>query len=221
MDAVKSFTNNAFIMMAPYALVAAGVVLMLFLLMKTLITKEYQEPGATKTVPLPKIIQENEEIKAERSSREIKEIDDPDEPPPDIPQQEIETEFNVNSPSVNLNTKSTRFVGPKLEKSIVDGDLLPLVAIQPNYPRRAAERGMQGYVIVEFTINTQGSTENIVVVENASGTQGNYKIGGGKVFEKEAIKAAKKLRYKPRVVGGKPVVVTNYPYKFRFELDEK
>ena len=33
-----------------------------------------------------------------------------------------------------------------------DGEYLPIVKVQPVYPRRALSRGIEGYVIVEFTV---------------------------------------------------------------------
>ena len=38
-----------------------------------------------------------------------------------------------------------------------DGEYLPIVKVQPIYPRRALQRGIQGYVIVEFTVTKNGS----------------------------------------------------------------
>ncbi len=209
------------ISMTVSAVVSAGVVLSLFLLMKTMITKDFKDPGERKTVPIPSIIQEKEEIKDELKKREIKEIDEPDEPPPDIPEQELDVDINLDSVNINVNTRGGGHVNIGLETSFSDGDLVPIVAIQPNYPRRAQERGTEGYVVVHFTIATDGSTKDIIVMENASlQRSGEYKVGGGRVFEREAIKAASRLRYKPRVVDGKPVEVYNYPYKFSFNLSE-
>ncbi len=203
------------------AIVAAIIVTGLFLVMKSLITEEFEAPGTRKTVPLPSIIQQKEEVKDEIAKREIKEVDEPDEPPPDVPEQVLDVDINLDSVNVNVNTHATSGANINLQTSFSDGDLVPIVAIQPNYPRRAQERGTEGYVIVEFTIGTGGSTKDIVAVENASVTRsGEIKIGGGRVFEREAIKAASRLRYKPRVVDGSPVEVNNYPYKFSFNLEE-
>ena len=115
-----------------------------------MITKDFKEPGERKTVPLPSIVQEKEEIKDEFKKREIKEIDEPDEPPPDIPEQELDVDISLDSVNINVNTRSTGRLDIGLETSFSDGDLVPIVAITPNYPRRAQERGTEGYVVVQF-----------------------------------------------------------------------
>ena len=220
MSSLRSRQTGNAISLAVSALMGSVIVVGLFLLMKTLITEEFAEPDARKVVPIPSIVQQKEEVKAERKKRKIQEIDDVEAPPPPDLQQDLDVDVNLDSININVDTRAKGLGGIGLETSFSDGDLVPLVAIQPNYPRRAQERGTEGYVIVEFTVNTEGATEDIIVVETASGSPGNYKIGGGRVFEREAIRAAQRLRYKPRVVDGKPTIVTNYPYKFTFNLEK-
>ena len=220
---VSSFMRyqaGSVVSLAVAAIVGSVVVLGLFLLMKTLITKDFKEPDERKVVPLPSIVQQKEEVKAERKKRKIQEIDDVDTPPPPTIEQDLDVDVNLDSVNINVDTRAKGLGGIGLETSFSDGDLVPLVAIQPNYPRRAQERGTEGYVIVEFTVNTEGATQDIIVVENAAKVSGEYVIGRGKVFEREAVRAAQRLRYKPRVIDGKPTIVTNYPYRFTFNLEQ-
>ena len=56
------------------------------------------------------------------------------------------------------------------------------------YPTKALSKEMEGTVILEYTINNKGKTENIIVVESS-----NY------VFEHEAIKAVSKFIYEPSI----------------------
>lgn len=90
-----------------------------------------------------------------------------------------------------------------------DGDYLPIVKVAPVYPRRAAERGIEGYVVLEFTVTKQGTVENIVVVESTSS-----------LFNRAAMKAASKFKYKPKVVDGEPVDVSGVLHKITFELEK-
>lgn len=91
-----------------------------------------------------------------------------------------------------------------------DGDYLPLVRVQPQYPRRAQERGVEGYAVVELTVSTDGSvpSHSVVVVE---AEPAGY-------FEASSIKAAQKFKYKPKVVNGNAQTVTGVRYKFSFNM---
>ena len=55
----------------------------------------------------------------------------------------------------------------------------------PVYPRRAQTRGIEGYVIVEYTVTSQGAVQNPVVVE--------AKPPG--IFDRSAINALLKVKY--------------------------
>lgn len=91
-----------------------------------------------------------------------------------------------------------------------EGDYLPIVIVQPNYPRRAIARNIEGYVIVELTVTDTGTTRDIRIIEA---------VPPG-VFDKAAIAAAARFKYKPRVIDGRPVEVPGVPYKLTFELED-
>ena len=79
---------------------------------------------------------------------------------------------------------------------VSDGDFLPIIKVAPIYPARAIRLGLEGYVLVEFTVTRAGSVKDVVVLESTS-----------PIFEKAAMVAASKFKYKPRVVNGEPVEV--------------
>lgn len=64
----------------------------------------------------------------------------------------------------------------------------------PVYPVRAASRGTEGWVEVEFTVASDGSTRD-AVVQDAS-PKG--------VFDDAVLNAVRQWRYEPRIVAGKP-----------------
>jgi protein TonB len=74
-----------------------------------------------------------------------------------------------------------------------DGDASPIVRIEPKYPIQAARDGKEGYVILSFTINEVGGVEDVKVIEAQP----------KRVFDKEARRALRKWKYKPKVVDGK------------------
>ena len=103
-----------------------------------------------------------------------------------------------------------------------DGEYIPLFKVQPVYPRRAQERGMEGYVIVAFTITESGTIEEPYVIEgkcrNAKNRDGAY--NDCSMFNSATLRAAKKLKYKPTVRDGRAVAVEDVPHKFTYEIEE-
>jgi len=92
---------------------------------------------------------------------------------------------------------------------VSDGEYLPIVKVAPVYPSRALSRGLEGYVIVEFTVTRQGTVRDVAVVESTSS-----------LFERAAMEAALKFKYKPRVIDGEPVEVPGVRNKITFEIQD-
>jgi protein TonB len=112
------------------------------------------------------------------------------EPPPEPPTPELDkakptTEIiEVAAMDFNVDIKMSA-EGFTLTPS--DGDYLPIVKIAPIYPRRALSRGIEGYVLLEFTVSKVGTVKDIKVIESEPSS----------IFNNAAIKAAQKFKYKP------------------------
>lgn len=90
----------------------------------------------------------------------------------------------------------------------IDSDVTPLVQIEPRYPAQALARKIEGYVLIEFSIDASGEVVGVSVLD--SQPKG--------VFEREAIKAAWRYRFKPKVVDGKATSqVATLPFEFSLE----
>jgi protein TonB len=76
-----------------------------------------------------------------------------------------------------------------------DGELMPLVRIAPRYPMRASMDGIEGWVKLAFIITESGEVTDVKVIEAKP----------RRVFDREAIRAIRKWRFKPKMVNGKPV----------------
>jgi protein TonB len=72
--------------------------------------------------------------------------------------------------------------------ALVSRPLRPNVRVEPQYPRRALARRIEGYVVVGFTINRDGSTSQLEVLE------ANPPL----VFDRAALKAIERWRFDPR-----------------------
>ena len=205
--------------------VVVGVIvtLALFYLMQALIQGADSALTDDKIGNLVDFVRVKNDPDLQTKKRKPKKPPPPDEPPPDVPPQN----FNVNvdqtgfsmqglDASVNIQIGSGGF-------GISDGEDLPIVKVQPQYPRRALSRGMTGWVIVEFTVTDQGSVRDPVVVENCGWIKNARNSGEcvdnpNSVFNSAATKAALKFKYKPKVIDGTPVETAGVQNKITFEL---
>jgi protein TonB len=73
--------------------------------------------------------------------------------------------------------------------------LVPLATPAPEYPRDAMMSGTQGYVVVEFTINLDGGTQDISVVDASP----------QRTFDQAARRAVARWKFQPLVENGQPV----------------
>ncbi|MCD2449696.1 energy transducer TonB [Methylicorpusculum oleiharenae] len=96
---------------------------------------------------------------------------------------------------------ATAAQGPKTAEGVPEGtgtvstDVIPLVRIPPAYPQRAANRRVEGWVKIEFTITTSGTVTDAVVVDSKPAA----------MFDRAALDAIKKWKFKAKIVEGKAV----------------
>ncbi len=151
------------------------------------------------------------ETQVEKKERKPTKPPAPKEPPPPMEQPQMD------SPTPDMGHVATNFsadvqadVGLQggLSLDTADGEYLPIVKVAPVYPRRAAQRGIEGYVIVEFTVTKLGTVSTPLVVE--------AKPEG--IFNQAALNAAAKFKYKPRVINGEPTAVAGVQNRISFEM---
>ena len=136
----------------------------------------------------------------------------PKEPPPPMNAPQIQ-QSNPNANAVkssfaaDIQTDMGLSGGLSLDSG--DGDYLPIVKVAAVYPRRAQSRGIEGFVIVEFVVTKTGAVSNAMVVQ--------AKPEG--VFDRAALDAVAKFKYKPRVVDGVAMEVAGVQNKISFEID--
>ncbi|MDA9611245.1 energy transducer TonB [Gammaproteobacteria bacterium] len=92
--------------------------------------------------------------------------------------------------------------------------------VTPIYPRRAKERGTQGYSLVKFTISESGTVEDVIVVEGYCGDPTNPEtvFRPCSIFNSSSSRAALKLKYKSKVVNGKAVSTEDVLHRFTFVM---
>ena len=191
---------------------AALVTLSLLLLMVTLIEFADGEIDRTKRIKLPDIYMPNVEREIRRIIEKPVKPEIDETPPPDIPKQEFEkiddnAALNGMGLLGRIETNLDLDIGAGLQAS--DGEYLPIVKVAPQYPRRALTRGIEGYVIIQYTVTKQGTTKDGIVVEAQP----------EKIFDKAALKSASRYKYKPRVINGLAVEVPGVRTRITFEID--
>ena len=135
------------------------------------------------------------------------------ERPPPTPQQPRMSlssgglDNNVASLSPVVDTRGA-MKGMKLSAGS-DRDVVPLVRIAPDYPQRALQRGLEGWVRVQFTITVTGTVKDPIVVE----------ADPKNIFDDAALKSIARWRYNPKVEDGVAVERVGVQTIIRFQLE--
>ena len=186
--------------------IVSGVVmaLLLFLLMHALIGGRdgFERPEDTgRVVDFVRV--RADEIVQTRERQVPKKPPPPDKPPPppqlqtQAPQQQVKQVLDIETPDISVGFTGGPVVAAGWQSSdnMGDGDIIPIVRIEPSYPRDAAMRGIEGYVKVMLTILPDGSVGDAQVIE----------ADPPRIFNREAIRAVLRWKFKPRIVDGQAV----------------
>ena len=199
----------AVIRVAISAALGVLVTFALIILMYKLIDSGNKDLDEKEAIKIPEFVQVDRDLTENVKQTQIEKPEDPDTPPPDLPDDNIEFEVPENAismaaPAANANLKLSGTGG-----FARDSDYIPVYVPQPEYPRRAQTRGKEGYAVIEVIITTTGGTRDPILIEE-------FPEGWG--FGKAALKAASKLKYNPRVVDGIGQEVPGVLYKFTFQM---
>lgn len=192
---------------------ASIVGLVLFFIMVLLISLGDSGIKEDKSVKLVDIVMPERDI--DTLLQEVDKPDEPEEQPDDIAQPEVDlqplagVDVTVAKPKANIKAGGSFFK---------DGEYMPLFAVQPQYPRRAQERGTEGFAIVSFTITDSGTVEDAKATEGYCGDpQGpEEEMRPCTLFNSASARAALKLKYKPKIVDGKATSVEGVLHRFTF-----
>lgn len=142
------------------------------------------------------------------------------EKPPELPSepatpsiQPIQAEsvkiINVNAALPNLKTslETIPFSANYTPDATETSEVIPIFRVEPQYPPRAYNRGIEGWVKAEFDISETGSVENIRIIDSKPRN----------IFNRYVIKALKKFRFRPKIVDGVAVKQSSSQF-FEFKL---
>ena len=131
-----------------------------------------------------------------------------------IPAPPVVSPAPAAAPSASSNSRATAKTtdttghGRDGSKTVVSG-VVPLVRVPPKYPARAASRHIEGWVKVEFTIQTDGSVDNAVVVGSEPEN----------IFDDAALTAISKWKFKEKIVNG-VAVPQRAVQRLQFKLEQ-
>ncbi|MCB1755921.1 MAG: energy transducer TonB [Gammaproteobacteria bacterium] len=77
----------------------------------------------------------------------------------------------------------------------ISTNVIPLVRINPVYPRRARTMKKEGYVKLEFTITTEGTVKDVEIVESDP----------PKLFDSSAERALLKWKFRAKIEDNRPI----------------
>jgi protein TonB len=194
-------------------LLGAAVTFALFSFMAFLVSSG----DRTKEVGLENIIVEVNTTPPKSAAERRQRVPPPPPPPPKTPPkpQAPEPEANNDSGGLTFNMPGVQLAGANAGISAPgagfgrDGDATPIVRIEPRYPIQAARDGKEGWVTLSFTINKIGGVEDVDVIEAEP----------RRVFDREAKRALRKWKYKPKVVDGKAMRQLGLTVRLDFKMD--
>jgi len=195
-------------------LVGAAVAFGLFVVMAKLIENSARPADEVPPAPVIDIVMQAPDEDVQTRTR----VPPPPPPPPQQPpkMEPVEPEdaepdadgFSLDIPNVDTGGVGVNIGGVGAMQS--DGDATPIVRIEPKYPPQAARDGKEGWVQLRFTIDEVGGVTDIEVI-NAEPKR---------IFDREAKRALRKWKYKPKIVDGKPQRQAGIEVQLDFKLDQ-
>lgn len=176
-------------------------------------TSHRRAPEPSEALSFNMVMAENEQ-EVQRRKRSVPEQPKAPEVPEQMPTSRVNTQQTQLSPmaqpALGLNTavEGLAISAPKFGDFGVNQQVMPLYRVEPRYPQRALKRGLEGYVIMKFTIDSTGKPVDIEVVES----------NPSRVFDREAMRALTKWKYQPKTQDGQAVPQYDQSVKLEFKL---
>lgn len=191
----------------------AAIAFGLFVLMAKLIENSSRPAEEVPPAPVIDVIMSEPDESTQTRSR----VPPPPPPPPQQPPKlepvepdtaDVDAGISFEMPNVDVGGASVAIGGVGAMRQ--DGEATPIVRIEPKYPIQAARDGKEGWVKLSFTINEAGGVEDVEVIEAQP----------KRIFNREATRALRKWKYKPKIEEGKAVKQFNMRVQLDFKLDQ-
>jgi protein TonB len=147
-------------------------------------------------------------------------IDEPELPPfekpdpienvPPPPDSGVTRDSEVGDGPSIPNPQLTPYLDPPAVVGgfLPDSSMVPLIRTPPVYPTRALQRGIEGFVVVSFTVDELGRVVNPSVV---------YGEPAG-MFDRSALQTIVKWKYAAKIEDGTPIPVHDVQQRITYEM---
>lgn len=177
-------------------------------LMQLLISAEEKVPETTEFAPIGDITLPEIEFNPVRTSPKPELIE------PVEMELELPPEIDFGRTEIPGDLTFFRYEAVLPEETQLSGiqysEAVALRQVTPVYPNRALERGIEGFVLLEFDIDEVGRVIDPRVLD--AEPEG--------VFERAALRAIERWRFQAKVEKGEPVIQRNEKRLLSFTLDE-
>jgi protein TonB len=193
------------------AVLAIFVTFGLFYLMQALILGKDMKLGEAGGTMID-FVRLKKDSEVETKKRKMPDKTEPEEPPPP-PDLSM---AKANKPSQDMGDMAFAIDvdvdvgGADFAIAASDTDVVPIVRVTPQYPLRASERGIEGWVEVEFTISKSGTVKDPNVINSHPSS----------IFDRSALKAIRKWKYNPKIEDGEPVERSGVKVRLKFALSD-
>lgn len=178
-----------------------AISLALFWAMHAMISNNQQSLKKTSGLRLTEFVRFKRDTRIQSKDRLVPEKPKPEERPQqpelklpstqlkqtDMPDMDIP---NLDIPMQNNSFSGSILTGLQIGAGKISTNVTPLVRVPPTYPMRAASRGIEGWVKIEFTITTEGMVKDAVVIA----------FQPSSIFNRAALKAIKGWKFKPYII---------------------
>jgi protein TonB len=177
--------------------------------MQALVTVTGELKDGTRTASI-EFVRLKRDTRAREKEREPPKREKPDTPPPppDIAMSKSSLDPGEGVGGIAPDIDAGDALAGGLTGGGADRDAVPLVRIEPDYPMRAEQRGIEGWVVVQFTITKAGTIKDPFVQSSHPGN----------IFDRPALQAVRKWKYNAKIEGGVPVEQPGIRVRLDFDL---
>ena len=188
------------------AALAFVLTLLMFSIMQVLVSNDgiFEKPSRESSY-LNFIRLNTKEAELNTKDRRLPEPPPPPDEAPETPEftaqiDSMSADLSMNLPTIGIpiNSGDGPYLGALTQGDGLAGfdtDVIPVVRVQPAYPRRAKQAGIEGFVTMEVLIRADGTVTRAKVMESDP----------PRLFDEAALRAIERWKFRPKIVDGTPV----------------